>query len=154
MSIRGTKPDPEPLRVIEGGIAAGADADGALFKASVPEPPQWLQDDGLDAWEHMGPQLAEAGLLCELYAVPLAQLCQQININAHAARKLEAGGYTETLKTGYVQQSVWLQIFNKSSEAIRMWCNEFGVTPSALTRVQRSAQRDLFEDDFDSHMAG
>lgn len=97
--------------------------------------------------------------LLALYCVSHANMLEALrNINAEQARaetlredlealaewdddaaieleRLNGAGIIDRTRSGYRQQSVWIQIYNKSLEQMHKLGAEFGLSPSSRTRI-------------------
>jgi P27 family predicted phage terminase small subunit len=86
-------------------------------------------------------ELQRYGLISKLDRAALAAYCQAYARWKHAEEKLhELGdaGLVETTLTGYRQIGPWLQISNRAVETMQKFLAEFGMSPSARTRVTPS----------------
>ena len=65
----------------------------------------------------------------------LASLCQAYSTMAKAQEQLNKTGILFKTPNGYVQQSPLFSMVNQSAELVTKLCREFGLTPSARSRV-------------------
>ena len=115
----GRKATPHNLKVIAGTDRPDRDPkDMPEFQPvrEFPEPPQWLNADGVAIWNDLGPKLVSAGVLQEVDLYPLAQLC-------HAWQRL-----VQKAKAG-------VDITASEDNALKALWSEFGMTPAARRRV-------------------
>lgn len=147
----GRKALPRNVHLIQGNRSKKSAAElGADLRppAGVPEPPDHLTSDALAEWRRVVPLLEAMGIIAEIYRAPLAVYCQAWGRHVHAERKLAELGdpaLVSTTPSGYQQIGVWLQVSNRAAEQMKTFAAEFGMTPSAISRVSGAAsQGDLF----------
>lgn len=153
--MKGRKPNPDPLPAIslagESGVAVSDRSDVAARALAIAEPycpePVTENPDALAAWQRLVPELVSAGLMTPIFEGMLAAYCTVFARWVEAERELRKTSNLVKSPTGYPLQNPWLAIANRAIEQMRQLGNELGLSAAALTRVSRSAQRDLFEDD-------
>ena len=112
------------------------------------EPPDWLQGEAAEEWRRLAPVLYRLGLLTEIDGAALATYCATYARWRDAERHLAADGMVITGKGGYLCQSPYIPIANRCIAQMRSFLIEFGMTPSARSKVQTSADRDSPGDPF------
>ena len=154
MGTRGPSPLPTNVHLIRGNPskkAAHELRDAVNPEVRLPDPPGHLLREAKAEWRRLGAELLKHGLVSELDRGPLAVYCQAYGRWVHAEKELKKlgdGGLIDETPSGYKQIGVWLQISNRAVETMRKYEAEFGLTPSARSRVQPSSnQPDLFGDD-------
>lgn len=147
----GRKSLPANVHLLQGNRskkAADALASGPLPEVCAPGAPDHLSADALAEWNRVVPLLEKIGIIAEIYRAPLAVYCQAWGRYVHAERKIaELGdnGLIDVTPSGYKQMGVWLQVSNRAAEQMKTFAAEFGMTPSAIQRVNgASAQGDMF----------
>ncbi len=140
--MRGRRPKPTTLKVITGNpgkrpLPASEPKPPPALK--LPEPPLDLGDDALAEWKRVTPRLLELGLVTEVDLAPLAAYCQAYGRWVDAEAQLENEGLTLTTSKGNVIQNPLLGIANKARNDMVRFAAEFGMTPSARTRVKAEA---------------
>ena len=70
----------------------------------------------------------------------LASLCQAFSTMSKAQKQLSQTGILFKTPSGYVQQSPLFSMVNQSAELVTKLCREFGLTPSARSRVTTIGQ--------------
>ena len=152
--MRGRKPLPTHLKVVTGN-PGGRPLNHAEPRPELvaPTPPKHLAGEALKEWKRISPQLLELGLLTRVDRAALAMYCTQYARYVRAELEMERqyklylaapeAGLIEATPQGYRMQSVWLQISNKAQEQCLKFLTEFGMSPSARSRVQTSAQLPL-----------
>lgn len=148
--MKGRKPVPTQLRLVKGNPGkrplSQREAKVALAE---PTPPPFLNDDAKVEWGRVCSTLYRAGLMTELDRAALAAYCQAYGVWAQAERailKLQAGGEINGLlmKTtnGNVIQHALIGIANKARADVVKFSAEFGMTPSARSRVEAAPPED------------
>jgi P27 family predicted phage terminase small subunit len=97
--------------------------------------PAHLDEIARKEWDRMVPLLLEMRILSEADYMALSTLCQAYSTMAKAQEQLNATGILFKTPSGYVQQSPLISIVNQNAELVTKLCREFGVTPSARSRV-------------------
>lgn len=142
--MRGRKPKPTALKLVTGNPGKRALPEHeAKIPLAEPTAPEFLNDDAKIEWTRVCAMLYRAGLMTELDRAALAAYCQAYGVWAQVERavgKLQAGGELNGLlmKTtnGNVIQHALLGIANKARSDVVRYAAEFGMTPSARSRVQ------------------
>lgn len=150
----GPKPKPATIHLLNGNPSKLNRA--ALFddcirpRTEIPEPPDHLLPEALAEWHRLASELESLGLISKIDRAAFAVYCQAYGRWVQCENKLaELGekGMVETTPSGYKQQGTWLQISNRAVEQMKSFLTEFGMTPSARSRVTPSSpQGDLFDD--------
>ena len=151
---RGPKPLPANVHLLNGNRSKkplGQLLDGIRPDVEIPEPPDFLMAEAVEEWNRISVELLALGIIARIDRAALAVYCQAYARWAQAERKLAElhnnGEYkhiVDTTPSGYKQIGVWLQVSNRAVEQMHKFLAEFGMTPSARTRVSPSPQGDLF----------
>ena len=157
--MRGRKPNPDPLPVItlaEGKDANATDPDAVTSRAltvAAPFCPEPVSEnpDALAVWQRLVPELIKAGLVTPIFEGMLAAYCMVFARWVEAERELRKTAKLVKSPSGYPLQNPWLAIANRAIEQMRQLGSDLGLSAAALTRISRSAQLDLFEQDRDLH---
>lgn len=153
MGTRGPKPLPAKLHLINGNrskLTPSKLLDGVHPLVSIPDPPEHLLPEALEEWARITVELEKLGLVTEIDRAALAVYCQAYGRWVNAELKLaenNGSAMVDITPSGYKQQGVWLQISNRAVEQMHKFLAEFGMTPSARSRVTASPQGDLFGND-------
>jgi len=131
--MRGRKPKPAQLRVIDG---RGDDGRGASYaRPKPPTCPAHLNPTAKAEWKRLASGLFARGILTEGDRGMLAAYCQAYGRWVEAERKLAETPTLIKLPSGYIQQSPWLAISNKQLELIAKYASELGLSPVSRGRV-------------------
>jgi len=147
----GPPPKPTALKLIEGNPGRRQIGNNEPRPNIVaPDCPAHLNDDARAEWKRLMPLLLKNLLVSELDTAALALYCQSWGRWCEAERKIaemrEKGGDGLLIKapSGYPIQNPYLAIANRAMEDCYKYLQQFGLSPSARTRVQASPQGDLF----------
>jgi P27 family predicted phage terminase small subunit len=115
----------------------------------APSRADWLPAEAKREWSRIVPELERLGLLTVVDRGALHGYCQAWARAVAAEKVLTAHGLTFTTPNGYVQQRPEVAIAQKSWQAVRAFAAEFGLTPSARSRLSVQKPEDDPEDDLD-----
>jgi len=140
----GRKPTPTALKLVKGnpGKRALPKAE-AVVALSEPTPPAFLCDDAKVEWGRVCSALYAAGLMTELDRAALAAYCAAYGRWAQAERAINRMAAKDELNaalmiktvSGNAIQNPLVGIANTAKRAVVKYAAEFGMTPSARTRV-------------------
>lgn len=156
----GPKPMPEAVKRLMGSRNIRPDVPNtgefALDEHANPEPPDFLDDRAIEQWRDLTPKLGKMRVLTELDLWALAATCEAYSEYRDCADLVQEFGRTyETFnQNGGVMVRPRPEVAQKS-DAWRRWIaglREFGLTPSARTKVSTSSPGD--EDEFESFLRG
>jgi P27 family predicted phage terminase small subunit len=121
--------------------------DGVHPEVEIPKCPPHLQAEAKKEWRRIAVELETLGLVTRIDRAALAAYCaawaevvfceKKISAANEADPKGEAGMIWDT-PSGYKQMSVWLQIRNRAYDRMMKFAAEFGMSPSARSRVTPS----------------
>ena len=142
MAKPGAKPKPTALKLVRGnpGKRPLGKAEPKP-KPNVPTPPPHLCEDAVDEWQRVCGELAALGIISNLDRAALSAYCQAYGRWAQAERALakmknDAGGLIIQTQSGNMIQNPLVGVANKAMADMVRYCVEFGMTPSARTRIQ------------------
>jgi P27 family predicted phage terminase small subunit len=157
IGTRGPYPKPPALRLLEGGAGKRPLnlADGVNPRIEVPSIPKHLCPEARKEWKRITPILEELGLISGLDRAALALYCQAVGrlSNYESAFAGMIAKHIDTGKTyddavleasqtqtpsGYVQQSVIVNLIKSSREQVNRQLMHFGMSPAARGRVTAS----------------
>lgn len=137
--MRGRKPKPSYLRVLDGNASHGAKPNGAepqpVGDLEAHPPPAWMNDAQQDGWRY-AMRHAPPGLLKRLDASVLTVWVCAEAIHSDAAQKVASLGSLLKAKNGTPYQNPYLAIMNKQAVLMLKACAEMGFTPSSRSRVK------------------
>jgi P27 family predicted phage terminase small subunit len=140
----GRKPTPTALKLVKGNPGKRPlNKREARVKASQPTAPAFLNDDAKVEWSRVAGILFDAGLMTEIDRAALAAYCQAYGRWAEAERALarmaakDEANRALMVKTvsGNAIQNPLVGIANKAKADMMRYAVEFGMTPSARSKV-------------------
>lgn len=122
-------------------------SDGSRVPVEIPSIPKHLDAGAKREWKLIVPELEKLGLIAKIDRAALAIYCAAFSRWEYAELKLkelQESGLVETTPNGHKQMGVWLQISNRAVEQIKSSLGDFGMSPSARSKVNVTLQGDLF----------
>lgn len=126
--------------------------DGVHPEVEIPKCPPHLQAEARKEWKRISVELEKLGLVSRLDRAALAAYCTAWAEAVHCEKKIDAmnaadpngeAGLVSYTPSGYVQMSVWVQIRNRAYDRMMKFAAEFGMSPSARSRVTPSDNAQL-----------
>lgn len=141
MGKRGPAPTPSAILQLRGSWRANANKAEPKPKSGRPTCPAWLDKSAKAAWKQLIPQLDEMGVLTKIDGQALTLLCQtwakwkeaELAIREHGA---VSPIYNADGSLKYMQQSPHVSIARSAADQLSRMFREFGMTPSARTRIE------------------
>lgn len=149
MGKRGPAPKPTALKKAQGTYRpdrAAANEAQPGKGARTPNAPAWLDETAKAIWQRHARRLWEAGLLTDVDVSALASLCEAEALYQTAVAMLAAGDTVLTNDKGYTYASPWVQIRSQALKQAQTLWREFGMTPSARSRIEVKPEEE--EDEF------
>lgn len=136
MATRGRKPKPTALKILEGNPGhRPLNKKDPLMKGKLPKCPSWLEDDAKTEWKRLGKVLAEMGMLTEMDMAAFAGYCQAYARWKAAEEFITQHGDMVRTPNGYLQQVPQVSIAQTNLKIMLKFCEQFGLTPSARSRL-------------------
>ena len=101
----------------------------------LPEPPSYIGEYGAREWNRVGPILIKLGLLTEADMQVFEAYCLNVQLMVDARNEIEEKGMLVTGARGKVRNPA-IAAFSAASTAVRGFAAEFGLTPSARSRIK------------------
>lgn len=156
MGQRGPKPLPSNVHRMRGNPSKKHQSeliDAVQPEVAIPKVPDHLLPEAKREWRRISKELELLGLVTKIDRAALAAYCQAWGRWVFAEKKLKElgdSGLVETTPSGYKQMGAWLQISNRALDQMKSFMAEFGMSPSARSRVTASPQMSLALDDDNS----
>lgn len=154
------KPRPPALKLLEG-RAPGRDSGGRPVKQAPgfvrlpPEAPAWLEGESLAEWNRVVPEMQRLQLLKPIDAAGLAAYCECWARFVTASEIVRREGMVlHDDKQGRAQRHPALLTAEAASKELRAWCGEFGLTPSAESRLATAKGEDSDDEENPFSAAG
>lgn len=150
--MRGRKPRPTYLKLVTGnpGKRRLNRAEPQPATAAPPQPPTELYADAKAEWRRVARRLHELGLLTGVDRAALAAYCQAWGRWRQAERALAemarhdpvTGALMIKTKDGNAIQNPLVGVANKAMADMVRYAGEFGMTPSARSRIRGEPAQD------------
>lgn len=136
MATRGRKPKPTALKILEGNPGhRPLNKKDIVVKGHLPECPDWLEDDAKVEWQRLGKALADIGMLTDMDMAAFAGYCQAYARWKAAEEFITQHGDMVRTPNGYLQQVPQVSIAQTNQKIMLKFCEQFGLTPSARSRL-------------------
>lgn len=149
--MKGRKPKPTHLKLVTGnpGKRALPKREAKILRA-LPSPPPHLSDEAKVEWGRVSEELYKIGLLSGVDRAALAAYCQAYARWAQAERAITemgkadhlTGGLMIKTSNGNAIQNPLVGTANKAAADMVRYAAEFGMTPSARSRITATPPSD------------
>ena len=129
MAQRGRKPKPTAVKVLEGNPGKRS------LNTNEPKRPAWLEDEAKKEWKRMAKQMEQLGILTEIDMAAFAGYCQAYARWKEAEEFITQHGTIVKTPSGYWQQVPQVSIAQTYLKIMNKFCEQFGLTPSARSRI-------------------
>ena len=134
--MRGRKPLPTALHILQGTYRADRHGGTPEIAVEIPKPPRDLDKRARAAWRYYAPLLAEMRTIGLADREALACYCAAVSRRERAEEELAKTAPLVKSPSGYPVQNPWLAIANKAMEQMLKWGQELGLSPAARTRIK------------------
>ena len=136
MAIRGRKPKPTAMKILEGnpGKRPLNESEPIPPKGGV-KCPTWLLPEAKKEWKRLAPALEAMGVLTMADLSAFAGYCQAFARWKEAEEFISQHGTIFKTPSGYVQQVPQVSIAQQYLKIMQSFCTEFGITPSTRARI-------------------
>lgn len=146
MAQSGRKPKPTALKVLEGNPGKRPlNTKEPKPKSKAPKCPNWLETEAKKEWRRMSKQLELMGLLTEVDMAAFAGYCQAYARWKEAEEFITKHGTIIKTPSGYWQQVPQVSIASNYLKIMGKFCEQFGLTPSARSRLVADKSGDEFD---------
>ena len=140
MGERGPRPTPSSMLRLRGSWRADLNADEPQPTSGAPAKPEDLEPLASAVWDHMAVELSKMRVLTVADGYALEMLCRTWAKWQDAEQSLAKHGSVFPIRNPdgslkYLQQSPWVSITRQLSDQLLKMLREFGLTPSARTRI-------------------
>jgi P27 family predicted phage terminase small subunit len=146
--MRGRKPNPTHLKLVKGNPGKRPiNESEPKPRRERPSAPAHVSDKARETWGYVTAMLDSMGVLTKADVVALEMLCEAYADYLSARAELKAFGknYYETVnQTGGVMHRAHpaVAVMQDADRRIKAWLAEFGMTPSARSRVKADGEQD------------
>jgi P27 family predicted phage terminase small subunit len=152
MGNLGRPPLPSNLKLVRGTARAKRlNSNEPDVRPAIPTCPTHLNDTAKSEWRRVTKLLLPLGLITKLDRACLGAYCAAYSTWVEACEQIERYGLGFKSPTGFPLQSPYVAIRDRALDQIRTFGSEFGMSPSARSRVKTTnpRQRNLFEEFLD-----
>ena len=144
MGIRGPAPKPTAVKILQGkpGHRPLPANEPKPAAGRLPSAPRFLGDEARKEWKRLAPRLYAVGLLTEADHDALALYCETWATWKRAEEQVRRKGEVVKTTNGNVIQNPYLAIANRAKRDALLLLREFGMTPSARSRVNVGSAAD------------
>jgi len=136
MTQRGRKPKPTALKILEGNPGKRQlNTREPTPEKRAPKCPGWLDPEAKKEWRRLTKQLEGLGLLTEIDMAAFAGYCQAYARWKEAEEFISKHGTIVKTPSGYWQQVPQVSIAQTYLKLMNKLCEQFGLTPSARSRM-------------------
>lgn len=136
MAIRGRKPKPTAMKVLEGNPGKRP------LNEHEPTPPKgtlrcptWLEAEAKKEWRRLAPSLEAMGVLTSVDITAFSGYCQAYARWKEVEEFISQHGSIFQTPSGYVQQVPQVSIAQQNLKIMQSFCSEFGLTPATRSRI-------------------
>ena len=142
--LAGRKPKPSQLRLVEGNREHRPIPNTPKPKPHRRPAPTWMDHRAKREWHRISRTLYKMGLLTDVDTKALEAYCVCYSKWREATEKTKVG--ILTTPAGYAYANPLIAVELKYSKEMRAWMAEFGLTPSARSRITIEEPDDEDED--------
>lgn len=135
MAKYGPRPKPTPLRIIEGDRADRIPESEPAPRPQLPECPDDVSDQVREVWDYTVAELDAMGLAFAADRDSLRAYCEAVISHRKACQVLAKSPVLVKGMHGNMVRNPALQVQRDGANIIRAFAQEFGLTPSARTRI-------------------
>ena len=136
MAQTGRKPKPTALKILEGNPGKRQLNNSEPTPAKkAPKCPSWLDAEAKKEWRRLTKQLDDLGLLTTVDMAAFAGYCQAYARWKEAEEFISKHGTIVKTPSGYWQQVPQVSIAQTYLKIMNKLCEQFGLTPSARSRI-------------------
>lgn len=139
----GRKRKPTALKVLAGNPGKRPLPENEpMPDAAIPMHPDHLDDEAIAEWDRITPLLYDLGLLTQIDRAALAKYCVAWSRWVNAERAMLKHGVIVKSPNGFPVQSPFLAVANRAMSQIKESLAEFGLSPSARTKVAATKKKE------------
>lgn len=139
---RGPKSRPTNLKVLNGERPSRVNDNEPLPAAGEVSPPDWLRTEAVEVWNTLAPDLEDKGVLTPWDVEAFAILCDAIVQYRQASKLVAQAGVLIKGRRDAAVKNPAMQIIRDTSQTIRAYAQEFGLTPSSRQGVNIAEEAD------------
>ena len=138
---------PTELHKLDGTYRPDRHSNGVAADTQLLAPPDHLSGLALAEWLRVASELHEVNLTTALDTTLLEQYCVMYAQWRGMVAEVDKHGAVQETQTGYSQQTGYFTVAVKLAKEIRDIAKEFGLTPSARSRMRINREEQSEQDD-------
>lgn len=156
MAAKGRKPKPTAVKILEGnpGKRQLNMHEPKYAQKRPPKAPDWLEEEAQEEWKRLARPLFEMGVFTDLDIAVFAAYCQAYARWREAEEFISQHGSIVKTKSGYWQQVPQVSIAHSNQKIMMQAAAEFGLTPSARSRLIAGSTESIYEDEMEALLMG
>lgn len=136
MAQTGRKPKPTAIKKLEGNPGKRRlNEYEPIPENKAPKCPMWLEPEAKKEWRRTAKRLEALGILTEVDMAAFAGYCQAFARWKEAEEFISKHGTIVKTPSGYWQQVPQVSIAQTYLKIMHKFCEQFGLTPSARSRI-------------------
>lgn len=135
MAPPGPRPKPTVLRLLDGGHRERVNPAEPVPRSALPMPPAYMTEPALTVWHRVVAELDVMGIATAADADALACLVEAVVTHERASALVAEEGMLVVGTQGTRIRHPALSVQRDAAKTVRAFCAEFGLTPSARSRV-------------------
>ena len=136
MAQTGRKPKPTAIKKLEGNPGKRRlNEQEPIPDKKAPKCPMWLEPEAKKEWRRTAKRLEVLGILTEVDMAAFAGYCQAFARWKEAEEFISKHGTIVKTPSGYWQQVPQVPIAQTYLKIMHKFCEQFGLTPSARSRI-------------------
>lgn len=137
---------PTELHKLDGTYRPDRHSNGIAADTQLLAPPDHLSGLALEEWLRVASELHNVNLTTALDITLLEQYCIMYAQWREMVEEVDKHGAVQETQTGYSQQTGYFTVAVKLAKEIRDIAKEFGLTPSARSRMRISKEQEAQDD--------
>ena len=138
--MAGRKPKPTAVKKLEGNPGKRKlNTKEPMPGKGIPDCPDWLLPDAKEEWNRLCDKLNQMGVLTEVDRSAFAAYCQSYARWKEAHAHINMEGATYESDKGMQRPNPWVAICNTEQRLMLQAASEFGLTPSARSRIMAAS---------------
>ena len=146
--MAGRKPKPTAVKKLEGNPGKRKlNSKEPVPAKGIPACPDWLMPKAKKEWERLAELMNQMGVLTEVDMAAFAAYCQSYARWKEAQEHINSEGATYETENGMQRPNPYVAICNTEQRLMMSAASEFGLTPSARSRIMAASSANKNEVD-------
>lgn len=138
--MAGRKPKPTAVKKLEGNPGKRKlNTREPMSDKGIPDCPKWLLPEAKEEWNRLCEKLNQMGVLTDIDRSAFAAYCQSYARWKEAQEHINSEGATYETEKGMQRPNPYVAICNTEQRLMMSAASEFGLTPSARSRIMAAS---------------